>query len=103
MSTYRPLPNSVTIGNSAIHGLGLFAVETIAPGKFLGMIRILVEDEWIRTPLGGFVNHSEEPNCMTIQRRPLSSLAGYSVVNLIAVETILPGQEITLKYTMYNV
>ena len=34
--SYRPLPASVTINNSKIDGLGLFAVENIKEGTYLG-------------------------------------------------------------------
>ena len=61
---YKPLPENVTIKNSSIHGLGLYAKERI-PGEFnLGVTHIKdtrFENDFIRTPLGGFFNHSEKP------------------------------------------
>ncbi len=62
---YRPLPNNVTIKKSGIEGLGLFATEFIDKGTFLGTTHIYddrLEDGLIRTPLGGFFNHTENPN-----------------------------------------
>ena len=35
---YRPLPNSVTIKDSDLHGLGLFATEDIPKNTILGKI-----------------------------------------------------------------
>ena len=103
MSTYRPLPSSLTIGNSAIHGLGVFAVEIIPPHTSLGMSRIKAsypgdDEEWIRTPLGGFINHSEEPNCIA---RFFKGNAG-EYMNVYTIGRILPGQELSLKYTLYT-
>ena len=59
---YRPLPNCLTIQKSPIHGLGLFAVESISANTNLCVSHVHhidYEDDYIRTPLGGFINHSE--------------------------------------------
>ncbi len=64
---YRPLPKQLTIKNSAIEGLGLFATENIKKNSFIGVTHIRdeqFENKYIRTPLGGFYNHSNEPNIM---------------------------------------
>jgi len=60
--TYQPLPDSLCIGDSKIHGQGLIAKENIPEGTDLGVSHYRKGDEVIRTPLGGFINHSEEPN-----------------------------------------
>ena len=60
---YRPLPSCLTIKESDTHGLGLFATKDIPAGVSLGMSHLKHHAKWIRTPLGGFYNHSEEPNC----------------------------------------
>ena len=62
---YRPLPKQLTIKNSAIEGLGLFAIEDIKKHSFIGVTHIRdeqFENKYIRTPIGGFYNHSNEPN-----------------------------------------
>ena len=59
---YKPLPDSLTIKQSGINGLGLFAQEGIAQGKNLGMTHIKLNGNMVRTPLGGFINHSDTPN-----------------------------------------
>ena len=57
---YKPLPNSLTIKQSGIDGLGLFAKEGIAQGTNLGMSHVLIGSGIVRTPMGGFINHSNE-------------------------------------------
>ena len=64
---YRPLPKELTIKNSPIEGLGLYAKEDIKNNVFLGVTHIRdeqFENKYIRTPLGGFYNHSNNPNIM---------------------------------------
>jgi len=61
---YRPLPNGLTIKNSSIEGLGLFATIIIKKNTFIGVTHIRdeqFENKYIRTPLGGFYNHSNDP------------------------------------------
>ena len=60
---YKPLPFYLTIKKSKIHGLGLHSLTKIPKDTTIGMTHIEIENDLIRTPLGGFVNHSEEPNC----------------------------------------
>ena len=64
---YRPLPKELTIKNSPIEGLGLYAKKDIKNNVFLGVTHIRdeqFENKYIRTPLGGFYNHSNNPNIM---------------------------------------
>ena len=66
---YRPLPKQLTIKNSSIEGLGLFATEDISEGTSLGVSHVKntsgkFENNYIRTPLGGSINHSDDPNCI---------------------------------------
>ena len=63
---YKPLPNGITIKESPIEGLGLFATEKIPANTLIGKIQVpnkQEEDGYLRTPLGGFGNHSDDPNC----------------------------------------
>ena len=65
LNMYRPLPKSLTIKKSPIEGLGLYAIEDIAANTFIGITHILdenFENNYIRTSLGGFYNHSNNPN-----------------------------------------
>ena len=62
---YKPLPKSLTIKKSPIEGLGLYATENIKANCFIGLTHVRdkdFENGYIRTPLGGFYNHSNEPN-----------------------------------------
>ena len=97
--TYRPLPIGVTVKPSKIDALGLHATVSLQAGTILGETHVLVHNrdrhEWVRTPLGGFINHSDDPNCETIK------IGKYFY--LITIKDIMPDEEITLKYTLYNV
>lgn len=97
---YRPLPLSLTIRESEIHGLGLFALEDIGKGVDLGIAHIrMVEwlkfpQDYCRTPLGGFYNHSDEPNC---------ELVGDNIKRLVTTRGINVDEEVTCKYTLYDI
>ena len=67
--TYKPLPDSLHIGKSKIHGQGLVASEDIPMGTDLGISHYRKGDDVIRTPLGGFINHSEDPSATRKQIR----------------------------------
>ncbi len=74
---YIPLPKQLTIKNSAIEGLGLFATEEIKKNSFIGVTHIRdeqFENKYIRTPVGGFYNHSNEPNVMRMVSDTLPTL-----------------------------
>ena len=47
--------------------MGLNAKEDFSAGEVFGETHVFAVSttrrEWVRTPLGGFINHSEEPNC----------------------------------------
>jgi len=95
MKNYRPLPDCLTIKSSNIEGLGLFATTDIEKNTVLGISHILYEKEYIRTPLGGFVNHSEDSN--------LKKLLIDDKFYLLTKNSIKAGDELTLTYTLYNV
>jgi len=74
---YRPLPEQLTIKNSPIEGLGLFAAKDIKANSFIGVTHIRdeqFENKYIRTPLGGFYNHSNEPTVMRMVSDTLPTL-----------------------------
>ena len=69
LKEYKPLPEYLAIGPSDIHGAGIFAVEDIPAEVMIGITHVYdtnFEDDYIRTPLGGFINHSNKPNCKLI-------------------------------------
>ena len=94
---YRPLPDYLTIQPSKIEGLGLFAIKDIPAYEVIGMTHAKwygEPDNLLRTPLGGFINHLDEPN-----------LERYEVQRYHYIRTlkdIARGQELTLKYRLYN-
>ena len=61
--TYRALPDGLYISTSPVAGQGVFTSKSLPVGTELGMSHIIIADEIIRTPLGGFINHSDTPNC----------------------------------------
>jgi len=105
---YKPLPGSLTIKQSGIDGLGLFAKEDITGGTNLGMCHLKIGDTIFRTPLGGFINHLDIPNCVKTELRMTSEdIKGhqyhYKKWNLIVLKDIKKGEELTVCYTFYNV
>jgi|TARA_B100000586_G_scaffold115894_1_gene83488 hypothetical protein len=89
---YKPLPNCLTIRKSFIHGLGLFATEKIEEGTDLGKSHYATDDEFIRTPLGGFVNRSNDPNVKIKQGK------SSRYFHAITTKTINAGDELTGGY-----
>ena len=101
---YKPLPESVTIQKSGIHDLGLFANQKINKATNLGTTHIKIGDTIFRTPLGGFINHSNTPNCTkAVVRMTAETLLLDKKWNLVTTEDIKEGEELTLRYTFYNV
>ena len=88
---YSPLPESLTVRPSSIHGLGLFAISDIEVGTNLGIAHMKMV-EWLkfpqdhcRTPLGGFYNHSDDPNCQ---------LVGDEVKRLVTIKKVLLTEQL---------
>ena len=100
---YKPLPESVTIKPSGIHNLGLFADQDIKQGTNLGMSHIKMDDTIVRTPLGGFINHSNTPNCTKVELHANGQEPFRKKWNLVTTQDIKKGEEITLRYTFYNI
>jgi len=97
--TYRPLPDYLVIKDSPINGQGIFTTEKIENNTLIGEIhypRKKSKDGYIRTPLGGFGNHSDDPNCNKILMEDGSWWIG-------AKRDIEPSEEITWKYTLYEI
>ena len=100
---YKPLPESLTIKQSGINGLGVFAAQKIMQGTNLGMTHIKLDDKIIRTPLGGFINHSNTPNCTKVELHANGQEPFRKKWSLVALQDIKKGEEITLRYTFYDV
>ena len=99
---YQPLLNNecikLTIEKSKIEGLGLFTQLFVPKGVNFGVSHINIKDELIRTPLGGFVNHSDDPNCVKTKLHT----DNYIKYNLVTIKDITGGEELTVTYTFYN-
>jgi hypothetical protein len=96
--SYRPLPEGLTIKDSSVHGLGLFATQDIVKGVELGITHVhddKFENNYIRTPLGGFINHSDNPNAQL--------LSVGDVMRLTTIKFIKKGDELFTKYELYEI
>ena len=97
LKQFKPIPDYLTIKESDIHGLGLFATEEIKKGVELGISH--VKDDrflhgYIRTSLGGFFNHSTTPNCEAVYENDFIKIRTLSIVNF--------GDEITVDYALHQ-
>ena len=98
---YSPLPEYLTIGPSEIHGTGIFAIENIPGEVVIGITHVYdpnFQHGFIRTPLGGFINHNEKPNCELIEEE-----LNYHYKKLKTIKKIKEGEELTLKYSLYDI
>ena len=118
---YKPLPNYITIKNSSIHGIGIFAAIHISKNTIIGLTHVFnseFDNNYIRTPIGGFYNHSNNPNCRSFSSNSLLYNYEGKIVNpnnleqfnncsnfryLIAIDDITIGEEITASYNLYKI
>ena len=109
---YRPLPDFLEIRVSDIDGYGLFTKEILGIGENLGITHMKnkdFEDGRIRTPLGGFVNHSENPNCEFVKQKDRLNRTDFPVfkegvqVHLVTLRDIRKGEELFSKYWLYSI
>lgn len=94
---YKALPDYLTIGPSDILGVGIIAKEDIPADIEIGITHVYdtdFENDYIRTPLGGFINHSNTPNCKLVDEDGCKKLK--------TTTRIEQGNELTLKYSWYN-
>ena len=99
LEAYRPLPSGLTVTDSGIAGQGVFTTRRLVAGTELGESHYRIDNQMIRTPLGGFINHADEPNCV---RNQIRIRPGFDKWNLVVIEDIEEGEELTLKYKMYD-
>ena len=108
---YRPLPNNVTIKKSKLEGLGLHATKDIKIHYIFGITHLKnVNDTlpYTRTPLGGFINHSNTPNCVVIPQQPGDDWHSCeqepeikeSTYTLMSIKPIKEGEELTVYYSI---
>jgi len=130
---YKPLPKCLTIKKSLIEGLGLYATENIKANTFLGLTHVQnkdFENSYIRTPLGGFYNHSNEPNIRRVVTDSLPILKCCDLIDesldvskipdgkasrenlypkaegkymfIVTTRSIKAGEELTANYNLYT-
>ena len=100
-NTYKPLPDYLSIGPSDIHGAGIIAKEDIPADIEIGISHVYdpnFQHNYIRTPLGGFINHKNDCNCELVDK---DDDYHYKVIKTI--KKIEAGQELTLKYSLYDI
>ena len=100
-STYRPLPEFLTIEQSKIDGLGLIAKSNIKEGTDLGISHVYdtrFPDGYIRLSLGGFINHHEIPNCKAVLLKEDPELGQIKHIRLVTTKPIKKGEELTVRY-----
>ena len=93
--TYQALPKELHIKNSSIAGQGIFAKEDIGAMMYIGVSHIIIDDMIWRTPIGGFINHSDDPNCI--------KWCVDNIYHMKTIREIKKGEELFLKYTFYKV
>ena len=98
---WRPLPDSITIRESKIEGLGVFATKDLPSETDLGISHVYdnrFPDNYIRLPLGAFINHHEMPNCKAIVSESHELLGKIKHIRIITDKDVLSGEELTLNY-----
>ena len=109
---YKALPDYLTIDKSKIHGLGLFATEDIGKDTNLGISHVKntsskFENNYVRTPLGGSINHSDDPNCIKfipdVVVAPDVKVSLPDYMSLKTIRKIRRGEELTVTYTLYSI
>jgi len=82
----------IYIGNSNIHGKGLFTANRLKEGDVVGVSHVSYDRVWYQVfPIGIFYNHSLEPNC---------TVTTDNNVNLVVTNRdIDKDEELTVDYT----
>jgi len=102
-SSWRPLPDFLTISKSTIEGLGLITTKDPPIGTDLGMTHIYdkrFQDGYIRLPLGAFINHHEIPNCKAVFAEKDPFIGSLKHIRIVTQNAIPAGTEITVKYVI---
>jgi SET domain-containing protein len=90
---HKPLPAEVYIAESPFHGHGIFAAKSIPADYDFGITHVAdtrFPNGFIRTPFGGFINHSFEPNCRLLEIE--------DTLHIKTIKSIDKDQELTIDY-----
>ena len=113
--------------------MGLYATQDIPANTFIGLTHILderFENNYLRTPLGGFYNHSNEPNVRRVVSDSLPKLKCGDQIDesldvtkipdgkanrenlypnvegkymfIVSIKEIKAGEELTANYNLYT-
>ena len=115
LNQYQPLPSGLTVADSRISGQGLFTTRKLVAGTDLGMSHVELGKLLLRTPMGGFINHSINPNCVKVKslltRQEWNHRTNlpddkydlnFTKWSLVVLDDIEEGEELTLKYKLYD-
>lgn len=101
--TYKPLEDYLDVLDSSIHGKGLFATKSIKKGTVTRVSHVHIKykdySKLFRTPTGGFINHSEDPDVRIIShpgRHP--DVTHYKFEFLRDIEVSSYPVELTINY-----
>ena len=105
---YKPLPHGLFIDESGIDGQGLHTNIKLTEGTNLGMSHVELGKMLIRTPMGGFINHSDKPNCVKVESVTLQRVNplydhNFTKWDLVTIRDIEAGEELTMQYTFYKI
>lgn len=76
--------------------MGVFAKYDIPENYDFGITHVVDErfsDGYIRTPFGGFINHSFTPNCKIVEIE--------DTLHIKTIQNIVRGEELTMDYRPY--
>ena len=83
---------NIYVGNSNIHGKGLFTVDRLKEGDVVGVSHVSYDRVWYQVfPIGIFYNHSIKPNCIV--------RTDDNVNLVVANRDIEKDEELTVDYT----
>ena len=85
-------PNSYYVGDSEIHGEGVFADKDYPKGTNIGKFHDINDSNYTFTELGKKHNHSNTPNC----KNKLKNDSRY----MITLKPVNKGEELTTNYTL---
>lgn len=94
---YKPLKEYLTLKESKIDGIGLFAKTNLEHSVNLGLSHFIYKEEIKREPFVAFCNHSLNPNLTIVWDDKLKE--GYCST----LKDVKEGEELTLNYNNVDI